>query len=110
MDSEPPSPSEAMLSPVISDEFCVNVKVGDVLSDTLAGVSNKRKLSIPHSSLFPSEYTRMRKSIVEPVPLIVFVNSPKASVNIVPSPHPLLSVSSYKFFQTSPVPLALPLL
>ena len=75
---------------------------------TVAAVSNNLKLSIPHSSLFPSEYTRIRKLNVVPVLGIVLTNSPKTLVSCVPSPQPLLSVSSNKYF--NPVPLELPLL
>ncbi len=72
------------------------------------GVSNKRKLSIPHSSFEPSEKTRINKFIVVPVPAIDLVNSLNALVNWVPSPQPSPSVSSKRYL--SPIPLALPLL
>ena len=79
-----------------------------IVGGVQAAVSNNLKLSIPHSSLFPSENTRIFKLIVDPVPEMVLVNSLKTLVSWVPSPQPLLSVSSNRYL--SPTPEALPLL
>lgn len=86
------------------------VFVGQFNTTGIEVVSNSLKLSMAHSSLFPSENTRIFKLIVEPVPIIVFVISLKAFVSCKPptSPQPSLLVSSYKYL--SLVPEALPLL